>query len=253
MLGAVADTRAMGHDRRLYVVASALVLAGLFHLLVFALDDRPWEGPVSWRKPFTFGVSFGLTLAGVTWVSTHLLLRPRARSLLLTVFAVDCVVEVGGITLQAWRAQPSHLNTSTPLNAAIAYTLAAGGAVLVATLGCLAITALRGRVIGPPSRVLAYRAGFALLLAGLASGAAMIAVGTSALRTGTPAHAYAITGFLKPFHGVALHGVLVLPALAHVLERGTSDERLRHRVVASAVGAYVAFGAFLLAVEVAAL
>jgi hypothetical protein len=238
-------------DRWLYAVAGALVVSGLFHLGVFALDDRPWDGPLSWRKAVTFGLSFGVTLATITWVTTYLVVAERTRRLLLTVFAVDCIVEVAGITLQAWRHQPSHLNTTTPANAAVAYTLAVGGAVLVLVLGTFAVVALRGRVQGPPSTVLAVRAGFALLLAALASGVAMIAVGTVAMRTGPAAHAYAVTGFLKGFHGVTLHAVLVLPALAWWLRRRTSDERLRHRVVLGAVALYVAGAAVVLAVNLA--
>lgn len=224
-------------DRWLYAVAGVLVVSGLVHLGVFVLDDRPWHGPLSWRKPATFGLSFGLTLATITWVTSYLRIAERTRAVLLAVFAVDCVVEVAGITLQAWRDQPSHLNTSTPVNAAVAYTLAAGGAVLVVVLGAFAVVALRGRVLGPPSMVLAVRAGFALLLAGLASGAAMIAVGTTAMRTGPAAHAYDVTGFLKGFHAVTLHGVLVLPGLAWLLTRRT-DEARRYRMVLAAVGAY---------------
>jgi hypothetical protein len=238
-------------ERWLYVVAALLVASGLLHLGVFVLDDRPWHGPLSWRKPATFGLSFGLTLATVAWVTSYLRMPVRLRGVLLAVFAADCVVEVGGITLQAWRHQPSHLNTSTVANAAVAYTLAVGGAVLVGVLGAFAVVALRGRVEGPPSTVLAVRAGFGLLLAGLASGAAMIAVGTTAMRTGTAEHAYAVTGFLKGFHGVTLHAVLVLPALAWWLRRRLPDERRRHRIVAAAVGAYVAAAVVVLAMNLA--
>jgi hypothetical protein len=238
-------------DRWLYAVAGVLVVSGLVHLGVFALDDRPWHGPLSWRKPATFGLSFGITLATITWVTSYLRMAKRTRAVLLTVFAVDCVVEVAGITLQAWRDQPSHLNTSTPANAAVAYTLAAGGAVLVVVLGAFAAVALRGRVVGPPSTVLAVRAGFALLLAGLASGVAMIAVGTTAMRTGPAAHAYDVAGFLKGFHAVTLHAILVLPALAWWLERRTPDEPRRLRVVRAAVGAYVAAALVVLAVNLA--
>jgi hypothetical protein len=236
-------------DRWLYVVAGVLVVSGLVHLGVFALDDRPWHGPLSWRKPATFGLSFGVTLATITWVTSYLRMAARTRAVLMAVFAVDCVVEVAGITLQAWRDQPSHLNTSTPANAAVAYTLAVGGGVLVAVLGTFAVVALRGRVVGPPSTVLAVRAGFALLLAGLASGVAMIAVGTTAMRTGTPERAYDIAGFLKGFHGVTLHGVLVLPALAWLLRRRSDDEARRYRIVLAAVAAYVAAAAVVLVVN----
>ena len=161
-----------------------LIASGLLHLGVFALDDRPWHGPLSWRKPATFGLSFGLTLASITWVTSYLRMAVRTRGVLLDIFALDCIVEVAGITTQAWRNVPSHLNTSTPTNAAIAYTLAGGGAALVAVLGTFAVAAIRGRVNSSPSMTLALRAGFLLLVAGLASGVTIIAVGTAEIHLG---------------------------------------------------------------------
>jgi hypothetical protein len=230
----VADRR----TRVLLVISAALVLSGLFHLFVFVLDDRPWAGPVSWRKPFSFGVSFGLTLASVVWVTSYLQLRERTRTVLLAVFAADCVVEVAGITLQAWRGVPSHLNRSTPADTAVSVALAIGGAVLIVVLGRFAVTAVRGRTDAAPGMRLALRAGFVLLVAGLLAGAAMIAVGTVAMNTGTADRAYAVTGFLKEFHGVTLHAVLVLPALAWLLARTSWNERQQLRVVVAAVAAY---------------
>jgi hypothetical protein len=235
--------------RILLAVSALLVLSGLFHLLVFAIDDRPWAGPVSWRKPFTFGVSFGLTLASVVWVTSYLRLPERTRSLLLAIFAADCVVEVAGITLQAWRGVPSHLNRSTPANTAVAMTLAAGGAVLIVVLGRFALAAVRGQTDAAPSMRLALRAGFVLLMLGLVSGAAMIARGTVAMNDGPAAHAYAMTGFLKEFHGVTLHGVLVLPGLAWLLARTSWDESRQVRVVAAGVAAYAIAALGVLAAE----
>lgn len=91
-------------DRSCLVIAVALVVSGLLHLGVFVIDDRPWAGPLSWRKPATFGLSFGLTLATVVWVTSYVVVAARARAVLLAVLMVDCVVEVAGITLQAWRS-----------------------------------------------------------------------------------------------------------------------------------------------------
>jgi hypothetical protein len=229
-------------DRRtrvLLAISAVLVISGLVHLVVFVFGDRPWAGPVSWRKPFTFGVSFGVTLASVVWVTSYLRLAERTRTLLLGIFAADCVVEVAGITLQAWRDVPSHLNRSTPANTAVAVTLAIGGAVLIAVLGWFAVIAARGRIDAAPSMRLAIRAGFLLLVAGLLAGAAMIAVGTVAMNTATAAHAYAVTGFLKEFHGVTLHAVLALPALAWLLARVRWPEPRRHAVMRAVVAAYV--------------
>ena len=51
----------------LSAVGLVLIASGLVHLVVFAVDGGPWDGPVSWRKPVTFGLSFGVTLIAVTW------------------------------------------------------------------------------------------------------------------------------------------------------------------------------------------
>ncbi|HEY7050389.1 MAG TPA: hypothetical protein VH373_24450 [Jatrophihabitantaceae bacterium] len=72
-------------------------------------------------------------------MASYLRLSRRFRALLLGVFAVDCVVEVTGITVQAWRHVPSHLNNTTPLNAVIAFSLAFGGGVLIVVLGTVLI------------------------------------------------------------------------------------------------------------------
>jgi hypothetical protein len=226
-------------ERVAYLVGAGLIAAGVLHLGVAAVDPRPWFGPLSWRKAVTFGVSFGITLVAITWVSSYLRLSSRARTWLLGVFAADCVVEVAGVTLQAWRHVPSHLNTETPFDSIVAYSLAGGGAVLVVVLGALAITALRGRIEARPSMRVALRAGFALLLAGLGSGVAMIVHGVRLKNGGHLAAAYDDAGYLKWFHGVTLHAVLVLPLLAWWVSRTTLSEARRTRVVTTASAAYV--------------
>ncbi|MFE2509486.1 hypothetical protein ACFXC9_13680 [Streptomyces naganishii] len=217
-----------------------LVLAGLAHLVVFAVDGGPWYGPVSWRKPVTFGLSFGVTLVAVAWVTSYVRLGERTRALLLGVFAADCAVEVGGITLQAWRGVPSHLDMETPFDTAVSMTLAAGGGVLVVVLTVFAVASFRHRPAGPAGMALAVRAGFAVLLVALASGAAMIARGVVLTRTGHQQAAYHSTAPLKPLHGVSLHAVLVLPALAWLLSRTSWSEAVRRRIVTGAVLAYAA-------------
>ena len=223
-------------ERVCCLVGAVLVGSGLLHLVVFAVDGGPWLGPVSWRKPATFGLSFGLTLMTVVWVSGYLPMRDRWRRLLLVVFAVDCCVEVAGITLQAWRQVPSHVNRSTPFDSGVSTVLAAGGGILVVVLGALAVSAFRARAT--PSMRLALRAGFVSLLIGLASGAAMIARGVVEVNGGQQQRAYEVVGFLKPLHGVSLHGVLVLPALAWLLSFTAWDERRRTRIVAVGVAGY---------------
>ncbi|GAA4629999.1 hypothetical protein GCM10023196_053620 [Actinoallomurus vinaceus] len=229
-----------GIERACLLVGAVLIASGVFHFGVFLVRGGPWEGPVSWRKPTTFGLSFGLTLISITWVASYLTLRPRVRAWLLGVFAADCVLEVAGITVQAWRHVPSHFNTETPLSTAIAMSLAFGGAVLIAVLGTLAVVAFRGRTSGPADLRLALRAGFGLLMAGLATGAAMIAKGEVLIRSGHRQEAYETAGSLKWVHGITLHAVLVLPALAVLLSALGWAPRRRSRAVAIAAALYVA-------------
>jgi hypothetical protein len=193
---------------------------------------------VSWRKPTTFGLSFGLTLIAVAWVASYLRLSDRTRALALGIFAADCFVEVGGITLQAWRRVPSHIDMQGPFNTGVSMSLAFGGVVLVLVLGRLAVAAFRGDPDSAPSMRLALRAGFATLMVGLLSGAAMIARGTAEARGGHQQQAYQDLGFLKLVHGISLHGVLVLPALAWALALTPWQEEKRTRVVRLAASAY---------------
>ncbi|MEU6354356.1 hypothetical protein ABZ896_34360 [Streptomyces sp. NPDC047072] len=225
-------------ERLCHATGVLLFLSGLVHLGVFAVDGGPWEGPVSWRKPVTFGLSFGLTLVAITWVTSYLRLAPRPRTALLAVLAADCVVEVAGITLQAWRGVPSHLDMETPFDTAVSMTLAVGGGVLVAVLTLFAVASFRHRPTGPAGMALAVRSGFAILLVALASGAAMIARGVVLTRTGHQEAAYHSTAPLKPLHGVSLHAVLVLPALAWLLSRTPWSEPVRRRILWTATGLY---------------
>ncbi|MFE6891638.1 hypothetical protein [Streptomyces sp. NPDC057694] len=225
-------------ERLCHTTGAVLVVSGLAHLVVFALDGGPWSGPVSWRKPVTFGLSFGLTLMALTWVTSYLRVGARLRNVLLVVFAADCVLEVGGITLQAWRKVPSHLDMETAFDTAVSLSLAVGGGVLVVLLTVFAVASFRTRPGGCTGMPLAVRAGFAVLLVALASGAAMIARGVVLTRSGHQEAAYHSTAALKPLHGVSLHAVLVLPALAWLMSRTSWQDRTKERVMYGAVAAY---------------
>ncbi len=225
-------------ERVCYLIGAVLIASGLLHVGVFAIDGGPLNGPVSWRKPITFGLSFGTTLITVTWVAYYLTLSAKARAWLLGIFAADCVLEVAGITIQAWRHVPSHFNTETPLDTVIAMNLAVGGGVLIAVLGALTVTAFRGRIEAAPDVRLALRAGFAFLMIGLAVGASMIARGEILIKSGHRQAGYDTAGALKWVHGVTLHAILVLPALALLLAHRDWDEQHRFRAITTAIGLY---------------
>ncbi|MGL5827408.1 MAG: hypothetical protein ACRCYU_21760 [Nocardioides sp.] len=153
------------------------------------------------------------------------------------------MLEVAGITVQAWRHVPSHFNKETPFDATVANALAAGGAILIAVFALLAVDVWRSSRELRPSLRLAMKAGFALLGAGLAAGVAMIVrgvalLGQSAVDGRWDDVAYAEAGFLKDFHAVTLHAVLVLPALEAILARLRLPDRVRCRAVVVAVVLY---------------
>ncbi|SOD74569.1 hypothetical protein SAMN05892883_3755 [Jatrophihabitans sp. GAS493] len=200
-------------------IGVGLILVGLSHLLALWAYPRPWLGPLSWRKPITFGVSFGVVLLSITWVTSYLTMSSRLRGALLSVFALDCVVEVAGVTIQAWRDVPSHFDTANASDKVVAFSLAVGGAVLIVTLGAFAAASLRAGVNASPPMQRAIRAGFLLLMAGLAAGIAMIVRGEQLIHSGHLTLAYNTAGFLKAFHGIALHAILVIPAIAWWLNR----------------------------------
>jgi len=225
-------------ERWCYRIGAFLIVVGLFHLGVFAVVGGAWRGPISWRKPTTFGLSFGLTLLTITWVASFLTLGERARRFLLGLFAVACVLEVALITLQAWRRVPSHFDLATPFDAIVARSLAIGGGALIAIVGAFAVVAFRANPGTPPSMRLAIRAGFIALLLALAVGATMIAEGMLRVFAGDQQGAYTIAGSLKPAHAVAMHGILILPALTWLLSLADWDEPRRVRLVWLAAAGY---------------
>jgi hypothetical protein len=117
-------------------------------------------------------------------------------------------------------------------------SLALGGGVLIVVLGLLAITAFRGRIDAAPDLRRALRAGFVFLVIGLATGAAMIAKGEILIRTGHRQEAYDTAGSLKWVHGVTLHAILVLPAIALVLAARGWPVARRLRAVSIGTAAY---------------
>ena len=107
-------------ERVAYLVGVLLLTSGLVHLGILIIGGGSWQGPLSLRKPMSFGFSFGLTLITIVWVASFLRLGNRRRMLLLGAFTAACVLETALVSLQAWRGVPSHFNVATPFDASIA-------------------------------------------------------------------------------------------------------------------------------------
>lgn len=216
----------------LYLVGGGLLAAGVFHLGVFLVDGGPWAGPVSWRKPVTFGLSFGLTTATLGW-ALGVICPPRRLSRLLAVaIAVPSVYEVAWVSMQRWRGVPSHFATG-PLDGAL-FNLAGLGVAIIAT-AIVTMTVLSfGDLPVPPSMRTAIRVGLLLLVAGQALGGAIIANAGAVSPDVADPSVFGGAGQLKVPHAVALHAIQILPFLAWMLDMAPHTELERLRVVRTA-------------------
>jgi len=227
-------------ERAGYIVAALLLASGLVHFAILAISGGSWQGPLSLRKPTTFGLSFGLTLITIVWVASFLRLGDRARRLLLGAFAAACAVETALVTLQAWRGVPSHFNLETTFDGLVARTLAGGGIVLVLIIVALTLASFRANPAVPISLRIAVRIGFVALVGAMVVGALMIVKGMTLVFVGDPLAAYATGGALKPTHFVTMHAILVLPMLAWLLSFAHWSERRRIGAVLLAAAGYIA-------------
>jgi hypothetical protein len=225
-------------ERIAFVVGAALVASGLTHLVVLVASGGTWIGPLSLRKPTTFGLSFGLTLATVAWVGHFVRLGDRGRTVLLGAFTATCVVETGLVSMQAWRGVPSHFNFETGFDTVVSTVLAAGGFVIAVTITGMTLAAFRSVGAQSDAMRLALRFGFVTLLVALGVGAAMIATGATAARGPNPEVAYTTAGFLKPAHAVTMHAILVIPALAWLLSFTRWSENQQLKIIRLSVVGY---------------
>ena len=239
--------------RRLgYLIGGALILAGVAHLVVWLVVGGAWAGPVSFRKPTTFGISFGLTTITLAWIAGELRISNRSGWLLIAPLAVANTYEVVWVSVQRWRGVASHFNFDTTSDtwlfilggAAIAITV-----IVILILTVLAFTAIQG----PPSMALAIRAGLLILLVAQGVGGWMIAHGVGPASDGQTIGltTFGAAGVMKAPHAVSIHAIQVLPALAWLLSLATIDERRRLSLVRAATLGYVALVAVSLIQTVA--
>lgn len=231
-----------------YCIGGLLIASGLVHLAILLGSGGAWSGPLSLRKPMVFGLSFGITLITITWVTSLLNLRDRARAAFVSVFAAASVLETGLVTMQAWRGVPSHFNVATSFDALVTRGLAGGGVVLVLAIAALTVVAFRPNEAVSASLRLAVQVGFVLLSAAMVVGGVMIGIGMRQVLAGNAAEAYATGGALKPTHAIAMHAILVLPVVARLLAFTDWGEERQLTVMRRVATAYV-----LLALGVAVL
>lgn len=246
------QVRPVSRAERLVVGAGTLLLAlGLAHLGVFAVDEvfrdgGGWAGPLSWRKPVVFGLSFGLLLVTVGVVLRQL---PSAAGqwLVALPLAVASLVEYLAITSQRWRGVPSHFNDATAYDIAVFDVMGAAVAVVVLCVAGLALwSALplrRGGFAGGGALRLAVLVGLGAVLVSGWVGARMIVEGTAVVeRTGAVPDpvTFGADGSAKLFHAAGQHGLQVLLALALLLVVTNAPPRRALLLVGLASAGYAA-------------
>jgi len=221
-------TPAASYQRFAYVCGALLMLSGLFHGAVYLVDGGPWEGPISWRKPIVFGLSFGITLVTLTWIMTFLRPSKTMGWIVLGVLALASLGEVFLISMQKWRGVASHFNEDTAFDGLVFSMMG----LLVALVGLMTVFFVVRSLFSidaPASLAWAIRTGLLLMLVSQAIGVQMIVEGGNTIGA---------AGALKVPHAFTLHAVQVLPALALVLLLSDSTERRRVNVVATGAAGY---------------
>jgi hypothetical protein len=228
-------------QRFAYVAGGALIVVGLAHLVAWLMVGGPWAGPVSFRKPTTFGISFGLTTITLAWVAGRLRISDRTGWLLLGPLAVADTAEVVWVSGQRWRGVPSHFAQGPFDN--LLFVIMGGGAIAVTATVILVMTVLAFTAIrAAPSMTLAIRAGLGILLVAQGVGGWMIQHGVGLAEEGVTKGltTFGAAGVMKVPHAVAIHAVQVLPALAWLLSFAALPEPRRLGLVRVAAGGYLA-------------
>jgi hypothetical protein len=230
---------AAAYQRFLYWVSVFFGLSALFHSIVFLLDDRPWSGPISWRKPLLFSLSFALVGASLAWVMSFLPRRNAAGWFLLGSFGVASIAETALISLQAWRGVGSHFNFVTEFDASVFATM--GLMIIVVVVDIVAITVWSFVSLeAPASFALAIRAGLVLMVVGQGIGGFLVREGLRQEEVGPVSSplVFGQNGVLNVSHAAALHALQLLPVLAWLLSFSGRSESTRTRIVAVAACGY---------------
>jgi hypothetical protein len=189
-------------NRILFVAGLVFLASALFHAAVWWLAGMPTlTGPVSWRKPITFGLSTGVLLLSLGWVLGLLPVTPRRQRQAWLLSAL-LVAEVGLIDMQQWRGVASHFNAATAFDSAVFTTM---GVLILAARVVIALwtrDVFTQPLAASRLNVLAIRTGMVMLNVGNLIGLAMSVSGLTAL---------------KPLHGAALHVIQALPVAAWTL------------------------------------
>jgi hypothetical protein len=233
---------ARGYQRLAYLVGAGLILVGLAHAGLWALARGSASGALSWRKPTTFGLSFGLTTVTLGWVATWLPVRRSIGWTAAGLLGAAVSYEVVWVVVQHARGVPAHFNDTTPLDEGL---FIAGAVMVAVAIGVIAAMTLAAflRTTAPAAMAVAIRWGLVGLLAAQASGVWMLGHGLALLDDDADPLLQSMStvgaaGSMKFAHAVPMHAIQVLAALAWLLSRSGLPQRRQTQLVALTVVGY---------------
>lgn len=241
----IADAKSLSAGRlTACVIGVVLIISGIIHVALWAIEGSTWSGPLSLRKPILFGLSGGVTVLSVAWVFGKLR-KMWGDEWISCAFGVAMLVEVGLITIQQWRGVPSHFNRSTTLDATILIGMEAmisfASLVIVYVMVRCFRPLLTGRDVA-----LAIRGGMSLLALSCAIGFGLVIFGHHQISLGKNPALYGQSGIVKFPHGMPMHAIQFLPALAWWLRKVGVDSDRRYREIAYGLSAIVGMTCFSL-------
>jgi hypothetical protein len=233
---------ARGYQRPAYLVGAALILIGLTHAAIWALAGGSASGAVSWRKPTTFGISFGLTTLTLGWVAAHLPVPPRVGWTAAGLLSAATTYEVAWVVVQHARGVPAHFNDTTVLDERLFIGGAAMVAIAIAVIAAMTLAAFV-RTTAPAPMAVAIRWGLVGLLAAQATGVWMLLHGLALLDADSDPLKQSMStvgaaGSMKFAHAVPMHAIQVLAGLAWLLSRSSLSQHRQTQLVALAVAGY---------------
>jgi hypothetical protein len=228
----------------LWWAGTLLLASAAVHGVVAVVDGSSWWGPVSWRKPVTFGCRWACCSGRWSGIMRQLPDRWWVR-VSAGLAGVSSSVEGVLIAMQRWRGVASRFNRATPFDAGV--WSAIGMLIIPLTLGVsLLLVAALVRFRRTASRV-AVVAGLAAILAAGAIGRDMAAIGEAAFAaTGQVPRdeLFGAAGSAKLAHFVGLHALQVLALIAIGLNIGRLPARAAGlAMLVAALGYAAVFGA----------
>ena len=262
--------------KRLWKTDAPLTFTGLLMLPALAaaavgliVDPRLITSAPAWLKPAKFALSIAIYVFTLAWTFTFIPGFKRTRRIVGWVTAIVMVLELGIISLQAWRGTTSHFNFSTPLNALLFTVM--GAAIGAQTFTSIAVAAalwrqeFQDRALG-----WALRLGMIITIIGAFSGALMTRPTTDQLAAAHAGRAMPVIGAhtvgapdggpgipgtgwsaghgdLRVPHFVGLHALQALALVAFGLRRRRLPADAQIRLMLTAAGSYFGLFAILLA------